>query len=556
MGTLWLDVARNFKATYSTTAALVLLVAATLAAVVLPVLNLAWAAISRGTSSPSGALPPDPILSAGQLELLAGSAAWAAGIAAAAVVFALPAAWALRKRPYLATLLLVPLVQPNYLAYAGLNLLRAPHTLLGDWVERLAQAGMKDAPLVLGRVVAFAGLSLWVWPLAAITLGGFVRSIDDEVLESARLETRSPARRMLLVVGMLRRGLLAAWGAVFLVMLGSAVPLHVAQVRTLAMAVWVGLVQTPGDARAYVIGWPLVAVAMGAGWWLAGRFAPDEGGKEDAVRTTHAGRGSLVFAAGIWGAAVVLPLCLFGAKLHEWSSLRVFWLVSREAVMESGVVAACVGGSTAFIGLVLWFTASVPISKVPRAVLRVIVAAWFFAALAPGVLIGQAWAMVFRLPGLETLADSPVGLVLAHIARFGAVPVLVALFLVRSEPAARRDARVLDGGGVKNFVGASLPRGVVPLLGAGFAAACMSLHEIEAAVMVQSPGTQSLAQLMIGYLHFAKIEELSAGSILLVGGTGVGAIGIALMCAWATSKDNPTTTRGDTEVAKPTAVAR
>ena len=301
MGTLWLDVARNFKATYSTTAALVLLVAATLAAVVLPVLNLAWAAISRGTSSLSGALPPDPILSAGQLELLAGSAAWAAGIAAAAVVFALPAAWALRKRPYLATLLLVPLVQPNYLAYAGLNLLRAPHTLLGDWVERLAQAGMKDAPLVLGRVVAFAGLSLWVWPLAAITLGGFVRSIDDEVLESARLETRSPARRMLLVVGMLRRGLLAAWGAVFLVMLGSAVPLHLAQIETDAIRVWRLLDQTSAANRwtAWVGAWPTLVLAMGTG---VGAAVPRSHGSDRARRGNHARAPSCAAAGRVaWG---------------------------------------------------------------------------------------------------------------------------------------------------------------------------------------------------------------------------------------------------------------
>ena len=63
----------------------------------------------------------------------------------------------------------------------------------------------------------------------------------------------------------------------------------------------------------------------------------------------------------------------------------------------------------------------------------------------------------------------------------------------------------------------------------GVAAAALSLHEIEASVIVQPPGRESLAQTLLGFLHFSRMEDLSAAAINLV---GLGLVG-AVLTAWA-----------------------
>jgi ABC-type spermidine/putrescine transport system permease subunit II len=54
------------------------------------------------------------------------------------------------------------------------------------------------------------------------------------------------------------------------------------------------------------------------------------------------------------------------------------------------------------------------------------------------------------------------------------------------------------------------------------------LHEIDSSIVLQQPGTQSLAQTLLAQLHFARQEEMAAGAIIVVGGGVV----IAALSAW------------------------
>jgi hypothetical protein len=63
----------------------------------------------------------------------------------------------------------------------------------------------------------------------------------------------------------------------------------------------------------------------------------------------------------------------------------------------------------------------------------------------------------------------------------------------------------------------------------GVLGTALSLHEIEAAVVVAPAYAQSFAQAMLGYLHFARLEELSVGVLLVLGGM----VGVGVVCALA-----------------------
>ena len=53
-------------------------------------------------------------------------------------------------------------------------------------------------------------------------------------------------------------------------MIGSAVPLHLAQIDTYAIRIWLGLNETRREEhwKVWLAAWPLVAAAIAAGWTL------------------------------------------------------------------------------------------------------------------------------------------------------------------------------------------------------------------------------------------------------------------------------------------------
>ena len=458
--------------------------------------------------------------------LLASTGVWALGIGVVATVLGWPAAWWIGRRGWgVAPLALTPLLLPNYLAYAGYGLLRAPGTAVGDWIEWAATNGAAWMPIFAGRVVAVAGLGLWASPLAAVALGAAFRGVDGGVLDALRMEGMGRARRGAFVAWMCRGGVMGAVGVVALVMLGSAVPLQLAQAPAYAIVVWLELTLAPGSAGVWVSAWPLLAVAVLAGWWLARRAAACERGAEG--EDERSARLAGVGAAGVWALAVVLPLGLFVMSVHDWRSVARFWSLWEEAISASAWVAAAVGAASAGLVVATWIAASGRHGWTAAWCLR----AWLAAALTPGVLVGTAVAGAWEASATtRAWMETPWVLVAAHLARFGGVAVLAGVLLARIERPEARRLRALDGAvGVRGWWWACAPVHGGVIAGVGVAAAALSLHEIEASVILQPPGQESLARTLLGFLHFSRMEDLSAAAINLV---GVGLVG-AVVAAWA-----------------------
>lgn len=478
---------------------------------------VAWpigAAATRGLlSGVAGGVPaiPDP-------WVLVRTLAWASAIGGIATAWAWPLAWAIRPgRWWLLGLVLAALLMPPYLAYAGWGMARAPGTMLGDWLARQGQGPRPWLPTAFGRALAVLGLSLWAAPLATLALLPRVLNIDQAVLDASRIDPMSPVRRALLVARMSGAGLLAAWGLVALVMLGSAIPLHVAQVETWAVVVWRAMDEAGADGRARAWGASgpvLVAGLVGARLVCRAltRRRTEELGAQRAAR----GRASGWLALIVIAAGVGAPLAIMALGLKRAGSLARFWSVNHEDVRSSLEIAGMTALGAGMVTVATWAGLSASSARA-RALAAASLWVWLVGALVPGVLVGAAVSRAWSWNGW--MMDSPLVVVLAHLARFGAVAAVAGAWMARSEPRESRDLRRLDG--AEGLVGwwrsAVVGRSAV-IPAAGIAVGLLSLHEIEASIFVQPPGVGSLARTILSLLHFNRSEELSAAGVWVVGG--------------------------------------
>lgn len=459
--------------------------------------------------------------------------AWSLGIAVFSVLLAWPGAWCLgrlgkRAWPWA----VVPLTMPTYLAYAGYGLLRAPGTRLGDWLETAAHEGWPAAPVVAGKALAFIGMGLWCWPIPALLLGWAVARLDPGMLESLRMEGGSAWRRWLVPIRAMARPLVGSISLIALLTLGSAVPLHLAQAETWSIKLWFALDNIPWEARwrVWMLASPLMLAGGVAAWCVCGAamkgsIQSDQPGRLPRVSITSAGGGIVV-----WLLSTAAPLALFASSLRQSRSLVEFWRVNDEAVAWSCLVAGLVAMVSMAICASAWVLSSRGSSG---GLVRVGTTLLGAAGLAPGVVVGavvnEAWSTWEQT---RAVGDSYWIVVLAHIARFGWLAALVGLLLAALEPKERRAQRALDGAtSLRGWWQASgRPAGGL-VVATGVMVGLLSLHEIESTVMVQPPGIDGLARRLLQFLHFSRMEDLSAAGVWLIGG----GLAVALLVALAAS---------------------
>lgn len=437
-------------------------------------------------------------------------------IAVLAALLSMPIAVVLagsRSRRAWAALLLTPVFMPMYLVYAGWGVARSPETVTGDWLVSMGQTGHRWVPVWAGYALSVVGLAVWAVPLAALVIGASLRRVGRSPREASALEGPGLVRGGMMLLGEHLGAVLAAIGLVSMVMLGSAVPLHLAQLETHAIAIWRELSEREPErwGGVWLMSWPLVIAAVGAAVLivraLAVRRVADAELPEDGHWRVRRSVG--VIAALVVASATVLPLGLFAWTLRDWASIGRFWSVAGEAVAFSASVAASVGG----VGLLLGAAMSLLLRserRWHRVVAWMALVVLLIAALLPGVLIGSAIAgsVVRGFPAV----------VAAHVLRFGAIGALVGVVLVRSEPASFGGLRRVEGaGGVRAWWSASFAREWPALVGGGLVVGLLSFHEIEAAVLVQPPGPGNLARWMLDQLHFARVEAFSAGAVQVIG---------------------------------------
>lgn len=473
--------------------------------------------------------------------LLLKSLGVAAVVALGSTALGLPAAWALRRLPPVwSALLLAPMLLPNYLVYAAWGNLRGPGTWLGDWLSRQPAAGWRSAA---DTIQAVGGLALWAWPISALILAVRARPIDPDVIESLRLTGAGSLKRALVLVGLMRGALIGSVAVVGLLMLGSAVPLHVAQIECYALVIWRELSETGGGARGardvWIAACPLVALAVVSGWMLGSRVV----GMRSRTVTAHDGRlesgRSIWFAGafGVWFVSVALPMMLFSFALENRVSLLRFWSTTGPSLAGSLRTAAFVAACAALItvGTAAGFSRcrdgrSDIASRFTGLALRL----WLIGALVPGVLIGAGVLSISQVEQCSWLGESSAGLVLCHLARYGALAALCGWWIAYVEPGVFADARRLyQGASLRGWLFSTGGMNIGAVMASSGAVGLLSLHEIEATVLVAPPAPitegGTLAQHMLSLLHYMRDEELNSAALWLMCGGLAAATGLLLL---------------------------
>ncbi len=496
-----------------------------------------------------------------------------------ASLLALPAGWILsRSRPRsrrfippLAALIAVPLFMPSYLAYAGWGLLRAPQTTLGDWLSEGSNAAVELKFFVANHAIAFWGLALWSYPIAAFTMAIFFRRVSRDLLESYYLDrcTSRPWAGMWLPIRLLLPGVLAAAAMVALVMLGSVVPLDVAQVSTYSIRLLRLVTERERIEEAWAFAWPVYLVAVVAAAGLLRRVTadptddPTDNRLPTADRRGWTGRIIPVAVALVWACAVLVPITLFLVHMQGTGPVRAgtsngvsatsvgedpvnttlarvlelsrsFWRESLAGVLVSARTAFAVAFIGVFFSISAWFVASRRATGAHAGfafqLLRAATLAFLIMGLLPGVLVGSAAAHAWTaLPSALRPAPSWFIVVLAHLARFGFVPLLVGWWVAHHEPPLLRDLRRLDGAVHPAAWFSAVFRAKWPhIVGVAVALVALSFHEIEATVFVQPPGPQALSQQLLASLHFARDDFLAAAVVNMLALVGL----LGLVVGW------------------------
>ncbi|MCU0689139.1 MAG: hypothetical protein MUE97_05300 [Phycisphaerales bacterium] len=459
-------------------------------------------------------------------------------IALLAVALAWPTAWYLRAiapraRIAASALLITPLLMPMYLAYAGWGLvIRGPGTAVN-----LFLAQWPDLLTALGPILAILALALWCWPVATFVLAPSVLATPQDELDALTLTGAGrPAR-----VGQhLRRHsvpMLAAIALCTLLMLGSVVPLHLAQVQTLAIAVWAELSLRPDAGAAWRASLPLLVLAIIAALLITRALRIGQDASASPSPPAHPVSLRRCVAPSlltVYFLATVGPLLCFLWAIRSWPGMFATWHETLPALAQSLAVGVLV--AIAMVALALAAMRAAEAGNTPARLARIALALLTITAILPGVLVASASPGQLALQMLDVLTAPLLGpdfallgrdllpMVLGHVARFGVLAVGLGLVLGSAMPRELTFARRALAGPrlwpwLRTLGATHVPLALVSLF---FASIALSLHEIEATIILRPPlppGTRPIAQLMLDSLHMNSLQELASVGVLVVGTT-------------------------------------
>ncbi len=445
-------------------------------------------------------------------------------IGVAATLLAWPTAWCLRslgpgRGRWALALLIVPMVLPTYLAFAGWGLARGPGTLVALWMSRVPALSA-----LLGQVLACVSLALWSWPIATFVLLGPVGRVPRGEVEALRLLGAGTVRGQWVLARRVQPAIVAAVALVALLMLGSAVPLHLAQIDTLAITLWAELALRPDGHGAWARAWPLLVVAVVAAVVLArsigGGPLADVPGEEPVPARWRLGVPGVL----AWTLGVAVPMACFALAVHSWPAAVRVWGESLGPLWESVLTGVCVGVGLVVLALSAWRCASA--GGWAGVVARVALGCLAVMAVVPGVFTGVLVGASTSAQVAEVvLPGSVLPIVLGHLARFGVLGVGAGMLLSAGEPMALRDLRhQLAGGSVRGWLRLSVRPWAGVLVGLACAGGALSMHEIEATVQLRPPGTRPIAQIMLDNLHMNSLQELASTGVMVLLGTVVLAV--------------------------------
>lgn len=465
----------------------------------------------------------------------------AGGIGILAVVLGVPMGRALmgRGRVWLWGVALVPMWMPSYAIYGAMNLARAPDTIVGRWLVEFATSDESHRWVAVwaGYLIGVVGMAVWGSVIGSVVIAGSGggRSIYKDMME---LEPAGLWMRIRVWVGLHRGALLRAWGVVSLVMLGSGVPLHLAQLETWSIGVWRALSERGVDewGVVWVMGSPMVLIGLVGAWFVTRmvlRDATSRGMVGMGVEQESERLVGLIGAGVVWALAVIVPMVVLAVSIDDWRVMGLFWTERSDAIGHSVLIGCVVG----LIGAGFAMGVAFVLGHSERWVRGVGVACVFASVagtLVPGVLVG---ASVVQVGVSVDWIHGGLGEVVGLLARVLVVGGIVGAVVAGRESGELLSQRWSLGGGLVDWWGVHGRTGVVACLGAGVLCGLLAVHEIEASVMITRAGVSTLSQGLLADLHYARLERLSAALLNLMGVAIVVAIGGGMLLGWGNRRN-------------------
>ncbi|MBL1217272.1 MAG: hypothetical protein D8M59_07215 [Planctomycetes bacterium] len=469
-------------------------------------------------------------------QLIFNSAAWGAGIAATSTLLAIPAALVLARRSHrrlttvlLTGLLIALLCFPSYMTYWVWGLALQPVTSLGDWVMQ-----SPERAVLLSGIRVWWGLSLWCWPLAALAMTPALRAVPIELNEMAVLDGASVIRRSLMRLRAARAGLALAFGITFVSTLTSYVVFDLAQTNTSINNMYVygnalrRLHANTFNHRAVVLAaLPMMLVASAAAAWVirALRTPPSSdcqtSGRE-RVGIAQACTWVMVVTS------IIGPFALIGlyGRLEVLETLPTIKATDGRVLTQGAVLAIGSGLLIAMLGLclaALWATRRrwlIWIASIQAA-------GWVWVGLMPAAATGAMLVLAYNRrflvvdigsrPPFNPIYDTPVIVMMAHLARYAMLAALFGRWIAKSEPQEIADLRLLDAGeSIRGWLQVSGPRIWLPIASLAVIGSALALSEVSVSVIVYPPGWQSLAERLLNHMHYGREDYVITVCLLMM----------------------------------------
>lgn len=460
-----------------------------------------------------GAFEPPATLGFEPARVLAGSAAWSAGMATIALLLGWgPGRFLARSHARWAMFAtLVALVVPPSLFFDAWWLEAGPDSVAG----RAAAAA--DAVPRLRSLVLVMGLACVSWPIVAWCVAIRGVSSDETLVELDRPRVRDRLRS-----GLRRdRGvLLIGWVITFAWISSLTVPFDLAQVGSWGFEL--RTLDARGASAATVLraGAPAVVPAVIAGLSIAG-MSRRRG--RTGVRIPGVTRGRIPMMVVI-AMFVVLPISFLMRRAAS-ADITTTFEVHGDAIRNSLFVllaTTMLGGGLAMGVAVLGQ------SRSGRCFSSMLIVAFAVVLLLPATLVAIGVEGTWNHAVTGWVYDTPLALILGVTGRVGLVACLVGTF------AARRVPEVFTTDAPRRMIDAI--RGLRPALQpaflvGGLATGAVAAGEIPLSARIQPPGFPTVTSALLNAMHYQYVDSVLPAVFGLVGLAAIAAAGIVLLGA-------------------------
>jgi iron(III) transport system permease protein len=418
-----------------------------------------------------------------------------------------------------------------FLAIAIAALALPPFLVTNCWISLLGETGAWRQRLPL-NIYSLGGtiwiLSLMLWPITLFAVVSAWRRLEAAQFECEPALTGFALLRWLLIPVAKGELALAAVVTFVLALNNFAVP-AILQTRVLPDEMWVRF-NTQFDALgALKLSVPLIIAPIVMLLWISRRgiawpriqgSVPAHVFKRHLGATTSIGCGVMAGLLGVL--SVGFPLAQIAVARRTWTELPGAIEASTSVIWSSFWFAAL--AATAVVGGALVFcsrrrqeaeTKRAPQVRLLTSAATVIHWLPFFI---PGVLMGIALIWVFNRPGLSAFYQSAGIVLLALGIRYFALGWTAARHAVASVDHDLTDAAKLEGATrwqLLRFV--TWPQIAPQIFAAWYVVYLLCLWDVESIVIVQPPGTETLALKIFNLLHYGYAAQVNALCVALLG---------------------------------------